>query len=644
MSPDPQQDHTTITITDNYDPTSTAARRNNHASSSSTCPVLSWIYRLTVISSLLFLGVSGLVLDCRPKEREDHSILLLVSLFTSTTWAIQAFTLLAIVALLTVGGLLPTAARRSTPETPGPSPLPLLRIVSIHFGLNGLALVICSCYCMQRRSSPGKIPPLYYTFIGMGMALVALSSLSVMLSFWKPIQSNAVRSGAPLGDTGLQTPLLVPGVNEEDIDDDESSSATGLRNVEDYFDPTTPPSRLTGIRRFWQFIFQSNKSVLLSLYSGCIVLLIRLPLSLAIPHFVSTTLGALSRENYRQAEQQILMLLVVGTMDAVLDFWCIFLFGYTNQQIVYRLRCSLFAKLLQMEIGYFDHHSSSQLSSRLSTDCSEMANDLTWFFRFSIESFVRVVGIISYMLYRSPPLAACALSIIPFVAVINQSYGRWLARNSSHVQDALASANAVAQEALLNVRTVIASAAEPQEQERYKEKIQHHYELTIRQLYMTGIYYMSISTFLINTVVQASLLYLGSHFIEQGRLTTDILLAFMLYQGQLQSETMNLFQSYTSLIKSSGAGAKVFSLLDRDIPPPGTGGLENRNDEVETRNISVEDQERTSLDNTVGVNIEFRHVRFRYPTRIRHVIFKDLSFEIPAGKTVALVGGSGCGK
>lgn len=51
---------------------------------------------------------------------------------------------------------------------------------------------------------------------------------------------------------------------------------------------------------------------------------------------------------------------------------------------------------------------------------------------------------------------------------------------------------------------------------------------------MTGVYYMAISTFLINTCVQAALLLIGTALIEHGWLTPEILLAFMLYQGQLQ--------------------------------------------------------------------------------------------------------------
>lgn len=153
------------------------------------------------------------------------------------------------------------------------------------------------------------------------------------------------------------------------------------------------------------------------------------------------------------------------------------------------------------------------------------------------------------MLLRSPILGACTLAIVPFVGIINKLYGDWLAKNASKVQNALADATSCAHESLGAVKTVITSACEEQETAKYKAQIDNLYDLNIKQLIATGLYFMAVSTFLINTCVQAMLLLLGSIFVEQGKLTPDILLAFMLYQGGLQEWTMNLFQSYSSLIK-----------------------------------------------------------------------------------------------
>jgi len=174
-----------------------------------------------------------------------------------------------------------------------------------------------------------------------------------------------------------------------------------------------------------------------------------------------------------------------------------------------------------------------------------------------------------------------------------------------------------------------------------------------------------VSTFLCNTIVQGTLLFIGLLLIKNGRLTPGVLLAFMLYQSQLQNESMNLFNSYTSLIKSSGAGDKVFALLDRSPPPPSTGfadGSGNTDDDdgggdgddghvdespfpseqaLCTRETAPPPQHSTKRQQ---YDVILEKVSFRYPSRPENTVLHELDLEIPKGKTVALVGKSGSGK
>jgi ABC-type multidrug transport system fused ATPase/permease subunit len=195
----------------------------------------------------------------------------------------------------------------------------------------------------------------------------------------------------------------------------------------------------------------------------------------------------------------------------------------------------------------------------------------------------------------------------------------------------LAATQTVAQESLQHIRTVISLGAESQRYQSYREKVLKHYQLNVRQVFWQGIYYMAVSTFLINTIVQGSILWFGSYLIYHHRLAADVLLAFMLYQGQLQNETMNLFQSYSSLIKSSGAGDQVFALLDRRTPPPGLG---------DNAEATAEEEDRDSP----STSLKFDKIVFRYPSRPEHKVLDGLDWEVAAGQTVALVGSSGCGK
>eukprot|EP01047_Picozoa_sp_COSAG01_P087950 COSAG01_NODE_20466_length_952_cov_0.948417_1_plen_121_part_01 len=115
-----------------------------------------------------------------------------------------------------------------------------------------------------------------------------------------------------------------------------------------------------------------------------------------------------------------------GVLDSVGDFFCVFLFSYCQQKIIRSLRVRLFACMLKQEVGYFDQTSTGSLTSRLSADCAEMANDLTWVFRFAIEAMVRIGGILGYMFWFEWRLACVAVAIIPVVAAINKFYGDWL--------------------------------------------------------------------------------------------------------------------------------------------------------------------------------------------------------------------------
>jgi ABC-type multidrug transport system fused ATPase/permease subunit len=170
------------------------------------------------------------------------------------------------------------------------------------------------------------------------------------------------------------------------------------------------------------------------LAGGCLALLIRLPFSLSLPHFVSETIGGLMDKDEATVRFNITCFIACGCVDAFLDFWCVFVFGYVQHRIIRALRVDLYRSLLGQEIAFFEEMSSGELTSRLTADTSEMANDLTWVFRFTIESLVRIGGIATYMFVRSWRLAAMACCIIPVIAFLNRLYGKWMSKNAQKVR------------------------------------------------------------------------------------------------------------------------------------------------------------------------------------------------------------------
>ena len=194
------------------------------------------------------------------------------------------------------------------------------------------------------------------------------------------------------------------------------------------------------------------------------------------------------------------------------------------------------------------------------------------------------------------------------------------------VQSALAAANVVATECVSSIRLVRSFNTENAELAKYSTRILKHFSLMMRQIFYTSGYYMICNTFLINTVVQASILAYGGFLVREHLVSSRVLLAFMLYSGILQEYTQNLLNSFTSLIKSSGAAAKVFEYIKR--VPKCSGGKKST----------------SSSMNDDDVVISYKNVRFCYPNRPDTLVIRGLNLNIRRGSVVALVGPSGAGK
>ena len=284
---------------------------------------------------------------------------------------------------------------------------------------------------------------------------------------------------------GITEPLIAQDgdENESNLQAQQQQEQPGLNRVEPTSDKPEP-------RRLLSLALQQRRWLLI----GCAALVIRLPFSIVQPHLVSVgVIGSLLSRDAEALKQSIILFVIAGTIDAVLDFWCVFVFSFTKTRIIRDLRNRLFGSILRQDAAFFDNARTGDILSRLTSDTVEIANDLTWVFRFSIEAVVRITGVVGYMFAISPPLAAAACLAVPIVALGNKFYGKWLHNNAKRVQAALAASNAHASEIISAAHTVISFAAEYFEAQRYAGFIQTHYTFSMWQVLLSGPPSLSVS-------------------------------------------------------------------------------------------------------------------------------------------------------
>jgi len=378
----------------------------------------------------------------------------------------------------------------------------------------------------------------------------------------------------------------------------------------------------------WKRLFRFANGHWARLIVGVVVLVFRLPFSLAVPHFVSEAIGALLGSDWGRFTQSCWLLVVSGTIDAILDFWCVYIFATVQQEIVYVMRTSLFESLLSHPMSFFDKSSIGEIQSRLNSDTAEMANNLSWVFRFAIEAVVRVAGILIYMFVCSWRLGLLVLVTIPVNAYANTFFSQWMSQNAKDAQDTLAVANTIAQESFGAVQTLKSFSGEEKTFHKYKDALVAYKRLQYKAVIVSSTFYMFVSTFLMNTLGQATIIVYGGLLSLHGLIATERLVSFLLYRGTLQFYFSSLMETWVNLMKCASISDRIFQLLV-------TEQTENFEANIASQFIDV------SLK---PPDIKFDNISHRYENRPGIEVLTNVSFTAESGKCCAIVGQSGSGK
>ncbi|QSQ10876.1 ATP-binding cassette domain-containing protein [Myxococcus landrumensis] len=377
-----------------------------------------------------------------------------------------------------------------------------------------------------------------------------------------------------------------------------------------------PPSRLT-LRR----LLTLARPELPTLVVGTLFLFISSAATLAFPRaigdLVDEALGARSRERLDTIALVMFCVFVVQGLAMALRAY---LFSTAGERVVTRLRKRLFQSLLSQEVAFFDERRTGELTSRLASDTSVLQNTVTTNISMTLRYTLQALGGVVLLFFTSPRLTLVMLAIIPGVAIGAVVYGRRVRVLSRQVQDALAASSEVAEEDLSGIRTVRSFAAESHEVERYGAAVDRALELAKTRARQSAVFMGIASIAMYGST--AAMLWYGGRLVVDGALSVGALTSFLIYTSMVALSLSAVAEVWADFMRASGAAERVFELVDREPAIPSGG---------------------QTLASVKG-HVEFRSVRFSYPTRSDVPVLQGMDLEMRPGEVVAVVGPSGAGK
>ncbi|POR33455.1 ATP-dependent permease MDL1, mitochondrial [Tolypocladium paradoxum] len=314
-------------------------------------------------------------------------------------------------------------------------------------------------------------------------------------------------------------------------------------------------------------------------------------------------------------------LAAILTLGAMANFGRVILLRIVGERVVARLRSQLYRRTYVQDAEFFDANRVGDLISRLSSDTVIVGKSVTQNLSDGLRALFSGGAGFAIMIWTSPQLTGLLLLMFPPVAIGAVFYGRAIRNVSRAIQKNLGTLTKIAEERLGNIKTSQAFVGEVQEVGRYNKQIRRIFALGKKESLIAATFFAS--TGWAGNMTILAMLVVGGSFVRSGAMSLGELTSFMMYTAFAGSSLFGLSGFYSELMKGVGAASRLFELQDRKPHIHQTVG--------------------TTVKSAQGP-IKFNDVSFAYPTRPAVKIFNGLSFEIPSGSNVCVVGPSGGGK
>jgi subfamily B ATP-binding cassette protein HlyB/CyaB len=316
----------------------------------------------------------------------------------------------------------------------------------------------------------------------------------------------------------------------------------------------------------------------------------------------------------------VIGLVTISIFETVLGILRTYLFSHTTNRIDVELGARLFRHLLALPISYFQARRVGDSVARV-RELENIRNFLTSSALTLVIDLFFTFVFLAVMFIYSPLLTAIVLGAIPLYVGISMAATPLFRRRLDEKFARGAENQAFLVESVTGVETLKAMAVEPQMQRRWEEQLAGYVSASFRVMSLGNTASQTVQ--LISKLVTAGILYCGAKLVIDGSLTVGELVAFNMIASRVSTPVLRLAQMWQDFHQARLSVARLGDILNTPAEPTFSPG-------------------RAALPAIRG-DVAFEHVGFRYRIDGSEVL-RDVSFSVPAGQVVGIVGPSGSGK
>lgn len=340
-----------------------------------------------------------------------------------------------------------------------------------------------------------------------------------------------------------------------------------------------------------------------------------------IPTFIENIINSFGGITWLKSHLGVIALCVIGV--SIIAALCRFLFNLCNtkgaEKLVHTMRNELFDHILHLPFSWHSENQTGDIIQRCTSDVEQikifLSEQLTLLFRF----IILIVLAIYFMLTINVKLTLVASIFIPIIVGYSLFFHKGIGESFEKVDIEEGKLSSIAQENLTGVRVVRAFGRESYERERFEKQNEYYTSMWVHLMNLLAAFWSSADLFSYLQIM--CVLAYGAVLTVNGEMSAGDYIAFNSYANMLMWPIRMLGRVIANLSKAGISIDRLMYIMNSD----------EEHDKEDAKDIDMHQ------------DIVFDHVSFQYENGTAEIL-EDISFEVKAGTTVGILGGTGSGK